>query len=295
MLMIKGALFDIDDTLYSHKIKDVPALTLRALDELRKKNIKIGICTSRRTAEMQFLPDELIDRIDCEILATGAITLVKDKYYKAYTLNYADTIRYIEYFKRNNISYNYSDINGDIYFWGDTSLITDKKALRLVKKKILIKEYEEEEITDLFFYNATDKQVEEIINYSIFEGLASYAIKYGVYGRVNNEKAVQLMLRIPVVKSAGVIDKIIANNPNLGYTHFPGLLYLRSSEGKARTIKSLLNQIDVSDVYTIGDSINDLEMLSSYNGFKVFGASLKLFGKGINNTYSVKTLIKKII
>ena len=43
MGMIKGALFDIDDTLYSHKIKAVPSLTLKALDKLREKGIKIGV------------------------------------------------------------------------------------------------------------------------------------------------------------------------------------------------------------------------------------------------------------
>ena len=41
MLMIKGALFDIDDTLFSHKIKAVPTLTLKAIDKLIEKGIKV--------------------------------------------------------------------------------------------------------------------------------------------------------------------------------------------------------------------------------------------------------------
>ena len=162
--MIKGALFDIDDTLYSHKMKAVPTLTLKALDELRTKGIKIGVCTSRRISEMQSMPKELVDRIDCQIMDTGAVTLVKNKYFKAYSLEYADVIRYVEYFKKNNISYHYSDINGDIYFFGDKKIITENGALGLAKGKVMYKEYEDEEITDLFFHTVTDEQLEDIKN-----------------------------------------------------------------------------------------------------------------------------------
>ena len=58
--MIKGALFDIDDTLYSHELHAVPKATLKALDKLRAKGIKIGICTSRVAAEMLEIPEELL-------------------------------------------------------------------------------------------------------------------------------------------------------------------------------------------------------------------------------------------
>ena len=160
--MIKGALFDIDDTLYSHKIKAVPSLTLKALDKLREKGIKIGVCTSRVVAEMQFVPKELLDRIDLEIVGTGSVTIKKDKYYKSYTLDPIYVKKYITYFKEHNISYNYSDINGDIFFWGDKSLIEEKRALSLASGKVMYKEYEDEEITNLFFYNASDEEVIDI-------------------------------------------------------------------------------------------------------------------------------------
>ena len=160
--MIKGALFDIDDTLFSHKIKAVPSLTLKALDELRKKGIKIGVCTSRKTGEMVSMPDELLDRIDCQIMDTGAVTLVKDHYYKAYSLDIEDVLKYTDYFKKHNISYSYSDINGDTYFCGDTTLITERGALGLTKGNVMVKEYENEEVTDLLFYNYNQEYAEEI-------------------------------------------------------------------------------------------------------------------------------------
>lgn len=174
MVMIKGALFDIDDTLYSHKIKAVPSLTLKALDKLREKGIKIGVCTSRIVGEMSSFPKELSDRIDCEIMGTGAITLIKDKYYKSYTLKYEDVIRYTEYFKNNNISYHYSDVSGDLYFFGDKTLITEHHTLGLAKDKVMFKEYEDEEITDLFFHQATDAQIEEIKKINPNQGISMW-------------------------------------------------------------------------------------------------------------------------
>lgn len=160
--MIKGALFDIDDTLYSHKIKAVPSLTLKAIDKLKEKGIKIGICTSRKTSEMISIPQYLIDRLDCQIMDTGAVTMVKDKYYKAYSINKEDAIKYTDYFKQHNISYIYSDINGDSYFYGDNSLVKEKKVLSLAKGNFMLKEYEDEEITGLLFLNVNKQEAEEI-------------------------------------------------------------------------------------------------------------------------------------
>ena len=160
--MIKGALFDIDDTLFSHKIKAVPTLTLKAIDKLKEKGLKIGVCTSRRSTEMKGMPKELLDRLDCQIMSTGAVTIVNDEYYKAYSLNKNDAKQYTDYLQEHNISYDYCDINGDCYFYGDKSLVEEKKYLQLAKGDIKYKKYEDEEITGICFYSASESEVEEI-------------------------------------------------------------------------------------------------------------------------------------
>lgn len=160
--MIKGVLFDIDDTLYSHKLKAVPSLTIKALDKLREKGIKIGICTSRIIAEMQFLPRELMERIDCQIMGTGSVTMVSGKYFKSYTINKDEVRRYIDFFTENNISYHYSDINGDTYFCGDESMVNEGKTLRFATGRIMFKAYEDEDITNIFFYHVSESQLEYI-------------------------------------------------------------------------------------------------------------------------------------
>ena len=162
--MIKGALFDIDDTLYSHIDKNVPPLTIKALKKLKEKNIKIGVCTSRDPGEMAFFPKEFTDMFDCLITSTGAVTFIKDKYFKSYSLDKDSVNQYIDYFKKNNISYYFSDINGDICFWGDKKLVEDGFLLNACKGKVFFQEYLDEEINNLGFFNVTDKQLEDIKN-----------------------------------------------------------------------------------------------------------------------------------
>ena len=162
--MIKGALFDIDDTLYSHVLKAVPKATLKALDKLREKGIKTGICTSRVSAEMGNFPDELWNRIDCKILGTGAITMIEDEYYKAYTIDRKLVRRYTDYFREKNISYDYTDLNGDLFYWGDQDRVNEGRYLKLASGKVMFKEYEDEDITTLFFFEASDEEYEYIQN-----------------------------------------------------------------------------------------------------------------------------------
>ena len=180
--MIKGALFDIDDTLFSHKIDAVPTLTLKALDKLREKDIKIGVCTSRLSAEISSFPKELIDRIDCFVIATGAVTIIKDQYFKAYSLKKEDVKDYIEYFKANNIPYNYSDVNGDLYYWGDESFLKDGKFFSRANN-VMIKEYEDEEITSLYFCAHNEEEATYIRNIRN----NNYISWWGTYGNIGPE------------------------------------------------------------------------------------------------------------
>ena len=159
--MIKGALFDIDDTLFSHELHDVPEKTLLALDKLKEKGIKIGVCTSRVIAEMDQFPDKLLDRIDCKIVGTGATTVIDGKYFKSYVIPLDIARKYTEYFESHNISYDYTDINGDLYYWGDIEKINNG-YLRWAAGNIKIKAYEDEEITNLFYFDGTDEDVEYI-------------------------------------------------------------------------------------------------------------------------------------
>ncbi len=161
--MIKGVLFDIDDTLYSHTVHKVPKLTLKLLKKLREKGIKIGICTSRFIAEMATFSDVLEDYVDCKIMGTGAVTQVKNKYFKIYTIDNDLVREYVSYFKKHNISYAYSDIAGNTFFWGDFEMFKERKLFSLADGKVMFKEWEEEdEISNIYYYFASDEDEDAI-------------------------------------------------------------------------------------------------------------------------------------
>ena len=50
---IKAIFFDVDGTLVSHTINDIPAGTLQALEQLREKGILIFIATGRHISELE--------------------------------------------------------------------------------------------------------------------------------------------------------------------------------------------------------------------------------------------------
>ncbi|MEG1732136.1 MAG: HAD hydrolase family protein, partial [Longicatena sp.] len=52
----KAIFFDVDSTIYSHRIHDFPTSTKETLQTLKANGYKIGIATSRCRYEMKNLP-----------------------------------------------------------------------------------------------------------------------------------------------------------------------------------------------------------------------------------------------
>lgn len=76
-------------------------------------------------------------------------------------------------------------------------------------------------------------------------------------------------------------------------------LYLESKTNKAIGIKKLIEleklSFDYSDIHTVGDCVNDIEMLQEFNGHKVLFSYPCLFGKNIKTCREVHTLVKRIM
>ena len=56
--MVKAIFFDIDGTLISFKTHKIPQSTIKALNELHNKGIKLFICTGRPPADGYQIFDE---------------------------------------------------------------------------------------------------------------------------------------------------------------------------------------------------------------------------------------------
>lgn len=72
--------------------------------------------------------------------------------------------------------------------------------------------------------------------------------------------------------------------------------FIGNKETKADAIEYIqkLEKINLEDIYTVGNDINDLEMLKKYNGYKLISSYPKMWFKNIKTTKEVHSLVKKI-
>lgn len=78
---------------------------------------------------------------------------------------------------------------------------------------------------------------------------------------------------------------------------FPGMNFVKSKDGKSRPISYLKEMLHLSpsEIVTVGDHVNDLEMIQQYDGYKMLISFPTLYGKGIKSTSSVSSVVKKMI
>lgn len=78
MKHIKALFFDVDNTLYTHRIHDFPATTRQTLNRLKENGYRIGIATSRCRYEVRNLPAFFRDfAFDAAIFDGGALIMAK--------------------------------------------------------------------------------------------------------------------------------------------------------------------------------------------------------------------------
>lgn len=99
MKSIRGILFDVDDTLYSHKQHRIPELTKYTIKKLKENGYILGMCTSRFPREFCSLPENIFDDFDLIIAGTGSIYIRDGKVLHIEKINESDTQKYINYKK----------------------------------------------------------------------------------------------------------------------------------------------------------------------------------------------------
>lgn len=94
--MIKAVFFDIDGTLVSFKSHRIPASALKALDELRRKGIRLFIASGRHKLSMNNLENQYFDGY---VTLNGGLCLVGDRIIYKHALPAEDMqtlLRYLE-------------------------------------------------------------------------------------------------------------------------------------------------------------------------------------------------------
>jgi hydroxymethylpyrimidine pyrophosphatase-like HAD family hydrolase len=89
------------------------------------------------------------------------------------------------------------------------------------------------------------------------------------------------------------LKKILSHMQSLSLLNYVRIREDISKVSGIETIKNI-KEINKNNIYTIGNEINDFEMLKEYKGHKVLLSNPILRGHNIKYTSSVKSLVKKI-
>lgn len=117
---------------------------------------------------------------------------------------------------------------------------------------------------------------------------------YGMYGEINSlNDLVEIFVETKPFHSKETLFYLLREYDNIETVSILNQTYIESIGGKSRSIEYLNEQNNFDEIITIGDSINDLQMLKQYNGYKMLIATPHLYLHGIKTITSVKRLIKK--
>lgn len=139
-------------------------------------------------------------------------------------------------------------------------LICNDGAVIYDNKFNIINEIDIDEVTGKKLYDdLIDKNIETYIDngYTLINSFTTPV--NGVIGRIDS-----------LSHSKMILNYVLENYPSIGgyiSTHWINLT--NKEVNKARGIKYLEDNRDLKNIYTIGDDINDIEMLKSYNGYKI--------------------------
>ena len=164
MKKIKAILFDVDDTIYSHKLKRIPELTKYTIKKLKENGYILGLCTSRFPREFQSLPNDIFDDFDLVIADTGGIILKDNKIIHIESMNKEDIDQCIQYLdEQKNMFYLWVPVDGQPHFSSEPSEHLRQHNISWSGYCPTVQKYHNESLTNILFFDADEKQMNEII------------------------------------------------------------------------------------------------------------------------------------
>lgn len=162
MKQVKAIFFDVDATLYTHRIHDVPSSTRQALRILKKKGYKIGIATSRCRYETKHLPKELKEfPFDVCIYDGGALIFTKDTCIRKIEVEKTIVQDLIKICK-DHIPIRYATFDNSYISQPCNPNMLDK-FFKLYLNYPIIKPYEDEDVYNILLYPNNKNVMKELI------------------------------------------------------------------------------------------------------------------------------------
>ena len=116
MKQAKALFFDVDSTLYTHRIHDIPESTKKALNKLKQHGYKIAVATSRCRYETRNLPRFFHEfPFDAKIYDGGALVMEKNQMLEHHPIQINQVQTLVNLSKAENFAMRYSTFDGDYY------------------------------------------------------------------------------------------------------------------------------------------------------------------------------------
>lgn len=158
MTQIKAIFFDVDSTIYTHRIHDFPKTTKEALWRLKEKGYRVGIATSRCRYETKHLPSFFREfPFDAEIYDGGALVMLKKTLCHKSLLAETAIRRLLAYCEKEKVPLRYSTFDGDWMATECDGRLLDQ-FFKLYLNYPMKKSYEGEETYNLLAYPEKEEQ-----------------------------------------------------------------------------------------------------------------------------------------
>lgn len=156
----KAVFFDIDGTTYQHNIHDVPVSTYEALEQLKRKGVKLAACTSRVRGEMIHLPQRFVNLLDGTITCAGAVMEAHGEIISEHRIHHSDVKRVLEYCKENKVVLRWATSGMDCHI--DHWMNEDKLAIfdYLYQMRPTLKPFDDEPVVHLLTFPPMEKEAE---------------------------------------------------------------------------------------------------------------------------------------
>lgn len=154
--------FDIDGTLYSHRLHDIPETTKKTLWALKQQGYKIVCATSRCRCETIHLPSFFQTfPFDGEIYDGGALIIEQGTCLHKQSISPIEIQTIVELVEKHSITFRYATYEHDyIHAPCDSSVLDEFFRLYLMMPEI--KAYQQDEVFNVLLYTHTHEQVDMI-------------------------------------------------------------------------------------------------------------------------------------
>ena len=158
--MIKIIFFDIDWTIYDHKVKSFNMKSLRAIKKAQKLGVKIFICTSRSYHSVETLGLFAYLNPDGLITSNGSLVIIDDEIVRLEKIASEDMIKTIEVIKSHHLTMEYV-CPKNVYLVAPKNDYVDKLFAVYYEDMPEVKDYEGEDVVTCLLF--APREYEDIL------------------------------------------------------------------------------------------------------------------------------------